>query len=1499
MSGKKLTEQIAVVSMGCLLPDAQNPDEFWKNILDKKVSIEKAPEKRFDKAVHFRPEMIERNEKFDKTYTEIGSTPVQFEFNGQRFRLPPAVVRHMDGNQKVMVLSTEQALANVDHSNWNRDKVSVFIGSTFIGELHHDFHRRVNYDRFSYHLKRHPAFESLDNDRQNAVLDDLSKRFLEDTFMVTEDSAPGILPNIIAARINSVFDFHGHAYVIDAACASTLAAVINGVQHLESRESDVVICGGADLLNGELGRIYFSGINALSPDGSYPFDERANGFVIGEGGGVVILKRFSDAIRDKDNILALISGYGQNSDGKGKAIAAPNSKWQAKAIVDAISMAGVNPDTIELIEAHGTATKVGDKSEIDALNLSFKELGATGKRFCAVGSAKSNVGHLKAAAGVPGFIKAVLALHHKMLPPTANCINVSPSLNLSDSPFFINTSARAWAQKSHPRRAGVSAFGFGGANYHIQLEEFRPGDIDKKLEEISLRSRKHTVATAVLAPPEAVPATLQSRQFPVASEAGTDSTLALFVSGEDTIRLTTALNTIKTKLSALSVFHQDTVNLILTENAKASAGAAHRLGIVFSDRLELKTKINAALQMLVHATEPDSQSRFALLANKGIFYKSTAPIQPDEIAFLFPGQASQYPDMCLQLVKTYPWLASLTVPMDQYWNDHCGSTVSELISTDRRGENETATLLKNTRHTHPALLYSSALCNGILKQHGVIPGYMVGHSAGEISALYAAGVLNLENALKLMDYRSRGFIEMGANQPDGSVDFGKMIAVKTTRDKLVELIARSGFAVVAANLNSPRQLIVSGFSKDIDGFITYLDTQKVGYVALNVSHAFHSPVVAPAAETYRQKLTEISFLPAHTPVFANETNQLYSNDPDDIRNTLYRQITGPVNFMGTIEKLAQTGVRLFVEVGPNAVLGSLTRAILEGKPVSVLSTNPKGISDLSGMQSCLAALFAEGVQLTYMPPQITPTAASTATKTTANPDTPMGQLAASAVPRIVYSGISVGLPGSYKHSFRDDNFDQLFEGRNFIESLSENDKSQLAALQVSTVTKTAQGPVFHLLNALEDVIQLAGKIGKIDALQDYHIDADEVAQMNQAILQAVAAGFEALRDARIPLIHQYTKTASGGLLPDRWVIPKDMQRRTGVIFAHGFPMVETVVAEVTRHLNQRFAGQGRRDLINFYQRLLPLIQDAKAKEILTDWFIDNQTELKSVQHDSDAFRFNHQFINQISSLANVRLAQYIQALGPNFQLNAACSSTCTAITLAEEMISSGRVDRMLILGADDATSTLSMPYLGAGFLSTGAASCEANVYDAALPFDRRRNGMIMSAGAIAIVVERLDAVQARGVRPVCELLGSHVFNTAGHHARLNVPMYAEELKYFMDQMVARHRLNLDSLPRDLLYVSHETYTPARGGCSEAEAVSLHHVFGNNTASILVTNTKGMTGHTMGASIEDVLAARALESGRVPPVVNFKEPDPKLAGLTLSKGGTHNCHYALRMAAGFG
>jgi acyl transferase domain-containing protein/NAD(P)-dependent dehydrogenase (short-subunit alcohol dehydrogenase family)/acyl carrier protein len=1465
MSDKIKFEKIAVVAIGGVFPDAPETQSYWKNILNKKVSIGPVKEQIFDRNAHFDPDVYGKPEKNDKSYTEIGSSAITLNFDGLKFRIPPATSKHMDENQKAILISVDEALKMVDSSKWNRDKVSIFIGTSLGGPLHYDFQRRVNLDRYLCCLKKSPEFNELPENKQAKVISDIENEIRSGTFPVTEDSAPGILPNIVAARVAATFDFHGHSYTVDAACASSLAAVINGIQHLSSGESDVVICGGADTLNGEMGRIYFSGINALSPTGSYPFDVRANGFVIGEGGGIVILKRLSDAVADGDTILSTIIGYGHNSDGKGKSIAAPNFKYQAKAIQQAIEMSTVPADTIELIEAHGTSTVVGDKSEIDALKLAFESFGVKDEQFCAVGSAKSNIGHLKTAAGIAGLIKTILAIKNKILPPSANCVTVNPALGLEKSPFYINTEVREWKEKAHPRRAGVSAFGFGGANCHVLIEEFRSDQY---------------IPTFQTEKPE------QHRSY------------TLWCSGEDKNSLD-----INLRDALANIIENDNVRIEkLTEaNYKASIIDRHRLSFYFDSADDLKRKVEFWEK---------NRENVSVLKLKGIFYKESEPVSSEKTAFLFPGQGSQYPDMLLNLQSAYPSTLQTAVPMDLFWKDLTGERIRDLIDSTGKGKEHTESILKNTRNTHPAMMYSSLVMFKVLQDLGVHARYMIGHSLGELIALTAAGAVSHQDALRMMDHRSRSFIEMKTDDP------GKMIALRNDLTYVSGLIQKSRCEVYPANINSPEQTIVSGTTKSIDEFCRYIKSQNGSCVELKVSHAFHSPVVKNASDQFSLYLDSVTFVQPGTTVYSNELCATYPNDPSEIRNVLKNHIIAPVNFAGSIESLYEKGVRLFIEIGPGTVLSKLTQSILTGKECTIISTNNKDGNEIESLQKALAQLFVDGVHVRYLPPADMPKNNAPVLNTSAIEAVKQNEIISekSKIPqpvynenkistdknrRVVYSGVSVGLPGSYKKSFQDDNFEQLFEGRNFIERLTDEEKQRLVELNITKVEKTAQGPVFTQLDSLNNVIQLAGKLGKIDPLNDYGWDPKEIEQMNSAIMHGIAAGYEALRDAQIPLVRQYTKTALGGLLPDRLALPKNMQKRTGVIYAHSFPLVETVIAEVSRHISYKFGNKLKSEIITFYESLLPAVKDVQAKKMLTEWFTLNYQRLSGKPSQNEVFQFNHQFINQISGLANNRIAQYIQALGPNFQLDAACSSMSTAITLAEEMIKSGRVDRMLVIASDDATSEHCLPYLGGGFLSTGAATCEADLYKAAIPFDQRRNGMIMSSGAAAIVIESLDKVEERGVAPVCELLGTHVFNTGSHPARLDVPKYAEELDVFIGQMELIHGVSRKEIAPKLLYVSHETYTPARGGCSEAEVFSLQQIFGDEYKRIEVTNTKGMTGHTMGTSIEDVLAARSLQMGKTAPVVNFKVPDPKLQGLKLSKGGDHQCEYALRMAAGFG
>ncbi|MBK8695138.1 MAG: hypothetical protein IPN17_23390 [Deltaproteobacteria bacterium] len=288
-----------------------------------------------------------------------------------------------------------------------------------------------------------------------------------------ESTFPGPARQRGRRRIANRFDLRGTNAVTDAACASSMAAISMGINELALGQSDVVITGGVDTLNDIFMYMCFSKTPALSPTGDCrPFSDQADGTILGEGLGMVALKRLDDAERDGDRVYAVVRGVGTSSDGRSKSVYAPVPEGQAEALRRAYKQAGYGPETVELIEAHGTATKAGDAAEFEGLKIAFGESGRD-RQWCALGSVKSQIGHTKAAAGAAGLFKAVMALHHKVLPPTIKVDKPNPKLELEKSPFYLNTQRRPWIRDgAHPRRASVSSFGFGGSNFHVALEEY-------------------------------------------------------------------------------------------------------------------------------------------------------------------------------------------------------------------------------------------------------------------------------------------------------------------------------------------------------------------------------------------------------------------------------------------------------------------------------------------------------------------------------------------------------------------------------------------------------------------------------------------------------------------------------------------------------------------------------------------------------------------------------------------------------------------------------------------------------------------------------------------------------------------------------------------------------------------------------------------------------------------------------------------------------------------
>ena len=388
------------------------------------------------------------------------------------FGIAPSNLEATDTSQLLGLVATQQALEDAGYAvradgpgrPLDRRRVSVILGVTGTLELVIPLGARLGHPIWRRALQEAGV--------EQTVADDVVQRISDSYVGWQENSFPGLLGNVVAGRIANRLDLGGTNCVVDAACASSLGALHLAAMELETHRADVVVTGGIDTFNDIFMYMCFSKTPALSPTGNArPFDAAADGTILGEGLGVLVLKRLDDARRDGDKVYAVIRGIGASSDGKGNAVYAPKAAGQVEALRNAYRIAGVSPDTVELVEAHGTGTRVGDGVEASALAEVYQELGRS-ETWCALGSVKSQIGHTKAAAGAAGVIKAALALHHKVLPPTIKVDKPVDALQSGRTPFYVNTEKRPWlSSPDHPRRAGVSAFGFGGSNFHCVLEE--------------------------------------------------------------------------------------------------------------------------------------------------------------------------------------------------------------------------------------------------------------------------------------------------------------------------------------------------------------------------------------------------------------------------------------------------------------------------------------------------------------------------------------------------------------------------------------------------------------------------------------------------------------------------------------------------------------------------------------------------------------------------------------------------------------------------------------------------------------------------------------------------------------------------------------------------------------------------------------------------------------------------------------------------------------------
>lgn len=925
-AGANTPADIAIIGMSCLFPGAPDLRSYWQNILAKRDCITEPPAEAWDPARFYDPGAGTN----DRLYCRVGGFlgPLA-QFDPLKNQVMPNAVMGSEPDQWLALSVARAAFADAGYSDQipERHKTAVILGKGNYpnrGNSTVSQHGHVVDQTLEILRRLHPEYTE---DELAQIRADL-KRSLPP---FNSDTAPGLIPNVVAGRIANQFDLMGPSYTVDAACASFLVAAQAAIRGLRSGEFDLALVGAVQVWTPAPMQMLFSQLGALSRQEQIrPFDVGADGTILGEGVGMVVLKRAADAQQDGNRIYAAIKGIGIASDGRGVGVLAPRLEGEILALQKAYADANLAPQTVHLIEAHGTGTQAGDAAELEALSQVF---GMRKTQFppTALGTVKSMLGHLLPAAGVAGLIKTALALYHKVLPPTLHVEHPHPKLLAEQAHFYANTDWRTWIHgaRTHPRRAGVNAFGFGGINGHAVLEEYvtpdQPFAADDPLEWAS-----ELILIRAASQPALIDRIDQIAQFIEQAESATLKDLAY------------------------------TLNTDAAASAADTAVPPVCLAVVAKSILELAEYLQHARTRL---SDPDCRQ---IKDTRGIYYFAEPLAQDGKLAFLFPGEGSQYAGMLAELCLHFPEVRAYFDRTDRVFAaKERGFAPSDYIfprpSFSATDEAPASDDLWDMDHAVESILTANQALLFFLQQLEIAPDALVGHSSGDYTALIASGMIDVTQEVDFEQFALE-LNSIGDVEEPAATQYA-LVAAGISAEKLAPYLDDAGGDLHIAMANCPHQTVVAGSESAIGSLLDKFQANGVLYERLRFDRPYHTPLVDELGERLRPFFQRWIAAPPQIPTYSCTTGSLYPADLHAAQNLAVEHWLRPVEFDATVRTLYEDGVRLFVEVGARGNLTAFLRDILRGKRHVAAATNLMNRDELTQIHHLLGLLAAHGVSM--------------------------------------------------------------------------------------------------------------------------------------------------------------------------------------------------------------------------------------------------------------------------------------------------------------------------------------------------------------------------------------------------------------------------------------------------------------------------------------------------------------------------------------------------------